>query len=174
MLTLQGVHIFLRALEPEDLTAIHRIENDERLWQVSETQTPFSLYTIKEYVANAHRDIYEVKQLRLVICLQETNALIGLIDIFDFDALNQRAGLGILIEGDDRRGKGFGFEALQLILRYSKKHLQLHQLYANIGAENASSVAVFEKAGFELVGTKKEWRRFRESFTDELLYQHLL
>jgi diamine N-acetyltransferase len=171
---LQGVHIFLRALEPEDLTAIHRIENDERLWQVSETQTPFSLYTIKEYVANAHRDIYEVKQLRLVICLQETNALIGLIDIFDFDALNQRAGLGILIEGDDRRGKGFGFEALQLILRYSKKHLQLHQLYANIGAENASSVAVFEKAGFELVGTKKEWRRFRESFTDELLYQHLL
>ncbi|MBV1925435.1 MAG: GNAT family N-acetyltransferase [Dokdonia sp.] len=174
MLTVQGEHIFLRALEPEDITAIHRIENDERLWQVSETQTPFSLYTIKEYVDNAHRDIYEVKQLRLVICEQETNALIGLVDLFDFDALNQRAGLGILIEGDDRRGKGFGFEALQLILRYSKKHLQLHQLYANIGAENASSIAVFEKAGFELVGTKKEWRRFRESFTDELLYQHLL
>jgi diamine N-acetyltransferase len=109
-----------------------------------------------------------------VICEQETNALSGLVELFDFDALNQRAGLGILIEGDDRRGKGFGFEALQLILRYSKKHLQLHQLYANIGAENASSIAVFEKAGFELVGTKKEWRRFRESFTDELLYQHLL
>jgi len=174
MLTLQGEHIFLRALEPEDFAAIYRIENDERLWQVSETQIPFSLYTIKEYVDNAHRDVYEVKQLRLVICLKETNALIGLIDVFDFDALNQRAGLGILIEEDQSRGKGFGFEALQLILEYAKKHLQLHQLYANIGAENTASVALFEKAGFELVGTKKEWRRFRESFADELLYQHLL
>lgn len=174
MKTLEGAHIFLRALEPEDLTAIHRIENDERLWQVSETQTPFSLFTIKEYVENAHRDIYEVKQLRLAICNRDTNKLIGLVDLFDFDALNQRAGIGILIEGEGDRGKGYGAEALQLIIEYSKKHLQLHQLYANIGAENASSIKLFETAGFTHVGTKKEWRRFRESFTDELLYQHLL
>tara|TARA_R110001632_G_scaffold45515_5_gene115710 strand:- start:1319 stop:1843 length:525 start_codon:yes stop_codon:yes gene_type:complete len=174
MKTLVGAHIFLRALEPEDLGDIHRIENDERLWQLSETQTPLSLFTIKEYVDNAHRDIYEVKQLRLAICNRDTNKLIGLVDLFDFDALNQRAGIGILIEGDGDRGKGYGAEALQLILEYSKKHLQLHQLYANIGAENAPSITLFEKAGFTHVGTKKEWRRFRESFTDELLYQHLL
>lgn len=174
MQTLEGTHIFLRALEPEDITDIHRIENDERLWQLSETQTPFSQFTIKEYVENAHRDIYEVKQVRLAICVQETNTLIGLVDLFDFDALNLRAGVGIIIEEDENRGKGYGAEALRLIIGYSKKHLQLHQLYANIGAENAPSIKLFETAGFTLVGTKKEWRRFRESFTDELLYQHLL
>jgi diamine N-acetyltransferase len=174
MVTLVGKHIFLRALEPEDLTAIHRIENDERLWQVSETQTPYSLFTMKEYLANAHRDIYEVKQLRLAICAKGSNALIGLIDVFDFDALHQRAGLGILIEEERNRGKGFGDEALRLLISYANTHLQLHQLYANIGAENASSIRLFEKAGFVLVGIKKDWRRFRESYTDELLYQHLL
>tara|TARA_R110002051_G_scaffold201631_1_gene268391 strand:- start:25053 stop:25577 length:525 start_codon:yes stop_codon:yes gene_type:complete len=174
MQTLEGAHIYLRALEPKDITDIHRIENDELLWQLSETQTPFSLFTIKEYVENAHRDIHEVKQLRLAICNRDTDKLIGLVDLFDFDALNQRAGVGILIEDEANRGNGYGAEALHLIVGYSKKHLQLHQLYANIGAENTPSIKLFEKAGFTHVGTKKDWRRFRESFTDELLYQHLL
>lgn len=174
MLTLQGENIFLRALEPEDLIDIHRIENDERLWRVSETQIPFSLFAIKEYLENAHRDIHEVKQLRLAICIQGTNALIGLIDLFDFDALNHRAGIGILIEEEGSRGKGYGYEALQLVVNYAKTHLQLHQLYANIGATNIPSILLFEKIGFMFVGIKKDWRRFGESYTDELLYQHLL
>ena len=68
MITLTGTAIYLRALEPEDLDFIHGVENDERIWEVSNTQTPYSKYLIKQYLANAHQDIYEAKQLRLVIC----------------------------------------------------------------------------------------------------------
>lgn len=181
MVTLVGSSVFLRALEPEDLIAIHRIENDERLWSVSETLTPFSLHSIKEYLAHAHKDIYEVKQLRLAICDTATKALIGLIDLFDFDPYNARAGVGILIESQENRGKGFGKEALTLILAYAKTHLKLHQLYANILEDNTASIQLFTHAGFDLVGVKKEWRRvsgegvrFRESYKNELLFQHLL
>jgi diamine N-acetyltransferase len=68
MVTLQGKNIYLRALEPEDLEFVYAIENDESIWEVSNTQTPYSRFLIRQYLENAHQDIYEAKQLRLVIC----------------------------------------------------------------------------------------------------------
>ena len=68
MLTLKGKTVYLRALEPEDLEFIYTIENDESIWEVSNTQTPYSKFLIKQYLQNAHQDIYEAKQLRLAIC----------------------------------------------------------------------------------------------------------
>ena len=97
MLTLKGEHIYLRALEPEDLDFIHTIENDETIWELSNTITPYSKFLIKEYLEHAHKDIYEVKQLRLLIS-DFNDSAIGLIDIFDFDIKNRRAGIGILIQ----------------------------------------------------------------------------
>ena len=50
MITLKGKHIYLRALEPEDLEFIHTIENDESLWELSNTITPYSKFLIKQYM----------------------------------------------------------------------------------------------------------------------------
>jgi diamine N-acetyltransferase len=84
MITLKGQTIFLRALEPEDLEFVYAIENDETIWEVSNTQTPYSKFLIRQYLENAHQDIYEAKQLRLAICKNQTSEAIGLIDLFDF------------------------------------------------------------------------------------------
>ncbi|PQJ23517.1 GNAT family N-acetyltransferase, partial [Tenacibaculum sp. SG-28] len=67
MQVLHGEHIRLRALEPEDLEFLFQIENNETFWEVSHTLIPFSKYILKQYIANAHQDIYEAKQLRLLI-----------------------------------------------------------------------------------------------------------
>ena len=72
MTTLKGNNIYLRALEPEDLEFIYKIENNESIWEVSNTQTPYSRFLIRQYLENAHQDIYEAKQLRLAICLNDT------------------------------------------------------------------------------------------------------
>ena len=85
MTTLKGNTIYLRALEPEDLEFIYAIENNESVWEVSNTQTPYSRFLIRQYLENAHQDIYEAKQMRLAICLSDTFEAIGLIDLFDFD-----------------------------------------------------------------------------------------
>lgn len=123
MLTLKGEHIYLRALEPEDLEFIHQIENDETIWEISNTITPYSKYLIKQYLENAHKDIYEVKQLRLVIC-NDADTAIGMIDLFDFDIKNKRAGIGILVKSETDRQKGYGKEALKLLIKYSFKPLR--------------------------------------------------
>jgi len=173
MLTLKGKHIYLRALEPEDLEFVHAIENDQSIWEISNTITPYSKHVLKQYLANAHRDIFEVKQLRLVISNYE-DVPIGMIDLFDFDFINKRAGVGIIVKETDDRNKGFGGEALKLLTKYCKAHLNLHQLYCNISEENEASLKLFQNQGFEIVGLKKDWNCVHNIFKNEYLMQRLL
>ena len=169
-MTLKGKHIYLRALEPEDLDFVFEIENNENIWEISNTIAPFSKYVIKRYLENAHKDIFETKQLRLVISDNKENPL-GLIDLYDFDFINKRAGIGIIIKDAKNRHKGFGLESLQILVKYSFEKLYLHQLYCNISEENNASIKLFEKVGFTQVGLKKDWNVINGEFKNEYLYQ---
>ena len=104
---LKGEKSNLRALEPEDLEFLYTIENNESFWEISHTQTPFSKYLLKQYLENAHLDIFEAKQLRLLIEEKSTKRQIGLIDLFDFNPQHKRAGIGILIHPDFQKNGCF-------------------------------------------------------------------
>jgi len=171
MITLKGPEIYLRALEPEDLEFVYAIENNESIWEVSNTQTPYSRFLIRQYLENAHQDIYEAKQLRLAICKNESSEAIGLIDLFDFDPKNKRAGVGIIIQDETDRHSGYGKEALGLVIDYAFQQLQLHQLYANIGTENSASLSLFATFGFQKIWVKKDWNFTKNRFHDEILFQ---
>jgi diamine N-acetyltransferase len=171
MITLKGENIYLRALEPNDLEFVYAMENDQSIWEVSNTQTPYSRFLVKQYLENAQQDIYEAKQLRLAICQDEDFPALGLIDLFDFDPKNNRAGIGIVIQGQENREQNIGSEALALLIRYAFYHLNLHQLYANIGTENEASLALFAKFGFEKIGTKKDWILVNGQYQDEAIFQ---
>ncbi|HEY9184281.1 MAG TPA: GNAT family protein [Salegentibacter sp.] len=170
MRTLKGNKIYLRALEPEDLDFVHEVENNEDFWVVSATQSPYSRYMIKKYLENAHRDIYEVKQLRLVIC-DYNHTAVGLIDLFDLEPKDKRAALGILIADPADRKKGYGTESISLICNYCFRHLALHQVYVNVTTDNEASIKLFESLGFTRVGVKKDWIFVDNKFKDEALYQ---
>lgn len=173
MINLKGKHIYLRALEPEDLDFIYEIENDQSVWEISNTIAPYSKFLINQYLKNAHKDIFEVKQLRLVICNREDLA-VGLIDLFDFDFKNKRAGIGVLIKDETQRQKGFSKEALDLLMDYAANHLDLHQLYCNISEDNMMSLKLFKNHGFEIVGLKKDWNLIKGLFKNEYLLQRIL
>ena len=170
-MTLKGNTIYIRALEPEDLEFIYAIENDEDIWEVSNTQTPYSKFLIRQYLENAHQDIYEAKQLRLAICTNTSDKAIGLIDLFEFDPKNNRAGIGIVIQNKEDRSKGYGKEALSLVIDFSFNQLQLHQLFANIGVENSSSLNLFAIFGFQKIGVKKDWIYTNNNYQDEAIFQ---
>ncbi len=171
MITLKGNNIYLRALEPEDLEFVYAVENDERIWEVSNTQTPYSRFLVKRYLENAQQDIYEARQLRMAVCDVKSFKAVGLIDLFDFDAKNARAGIGILIKNDQDRNRGTGTEALQLLINYAFTHLNLHQVFANIDSGNEASMALFAKFGFENIGVKKDWNFVNGMYKDEVLFQ---
>jgi len=170
MVTLQTNLCYLRALEPEDLDFIYQIENDETVWEISQTITPYSRFLIKEYLENAHKDIFEVKQQRFVICTFKDEP-VGLIDVFDFDVKNKRAGVGVLIYGEENIGKGYGTDALKMVVNYCFKHLDLHQIYCNISEDNLPSKKLFESKNFKPIGLKKDWIYSNGTYKNEYLYQ---
>lgn len=171
MVNLQGEHIRLRALEPTDLDFLYELENNTDLWEISGTTTPYSKHVLKLYLDNAHRDIYDVKQLRL--CIVKENKVVGLIDLFDFDPQNKRVGVGIVVLDDKERNKGIGTEAVSLLTDYVFQVLGLRQLYANVLEENAASLYLFKKLGFVEVGIKKDWIFSNGIFKNEILLQKI-
>lgn len=171
MVELKGEHINLRALVLEDLAFLYTIENDESLWELSQIQTPFSKDVLQKYLETAQDDIKELKQLRLAIT-SKTNEPIGFIDLFDYDSLNKHAGVSIVITQSQRR-KGFGKNALSLLMDYSFNDLGLHQLYSNVLEDNNESIRLFESVGFEKVGLKKMWRFYKGRYKNEYLFQFI-
>lgn len=172
MKLLRGAHIQLRALEPEDLEFLYALENDTDIWEISGTLTPYSKKVLRDYLEKSHRDIFEVKQLRLAICAGPQSP-IGLIDLYDFDPKHLRAGLGIVISEPGDRDRGYGAEAIRLLEAYAFETLGLHQLYASVGENNTRSQHLFEKLGFTRSGIRRQWWRTATGFEDEWFYQKI-
>jgi diamine N-acetyltransferase len=170
---MNGEKVRLRAVEPGDVDFIYRMENDPTIWHVGNTVVPFSRFQIEQYALTSQHNIYAEKQLRLMIELKEPSLkgkIIGAIDLYDFDPLHKRAGIGILITHEERE-KGFASESLNLLIRYSFEILMLHQLFCFISPENIHSLHLFEKHGFVQCGVKKEWRLKEGKWTDEIMFQ---
>ena len=170
---MKGDKIQLRALEPEDLTFLYNIENDVKNWIVSETKIPFSKYLLKTYLDQAGLGIEKTGQFRFVIEETESMDSVGLIDVFDFDPINRRISLGVLVN-EDYRNKGYAFEALSLIENYAAEQLNVHQIYCEVQADNIKSIDLFSKNNYRISGTKKDWILKRDTFTDVLFFQKFL
>ncbi|MBO73254.1 MAG: GNAT family N-acetyltransferase [Flavobacteriales bacterium] len=168
---LVGHKVALRALEPSDLDLIYSWENNPEVWEVSHTLVPFSKFVLMQYLKTQHLDIYTSKQLRLVIENKNSDS-IGLIDLFEFEPKHKRVGVGVLVD-EKSRGKGYAREALSILEEYCFKHLDLKQIYANIGSKNKVSLQLFEGLGYQKVGVKKDWIKTTNGFEDEILYQKI-
>jgi diamine N-acetyltransferase len=165
-------NISLRAPEPADVDLLYKWENDMSLWCLSNTVTPYSRFVLEQYILSSHQDIYTNKQLRLMIDLDinDQRITIGSIDLFDFDPVNKRAGVGILLD-KNYRNKGYAYEALLHLIDYCFSVLQLHQLFCNITIDNEVSLKLFKKHKFKIIGLKKEWIYSNNKWLDEYMLQ---
>lgn len=167
---LENDQIRLRALEPEDLDTLFLWENNTEWWGVGHTLTPYSRYLLKAYIRESARDIYETKQLRLMIELKNERKPIGMIDLYDFDPYHRKAGVGILLD-TDYRNNGYARVAMLLLAGYAFNYLKLHQLYAYVQASNMGSRSLFTNCGFTVNGVFKDWLERGGAFEDALLMQ---
>lgn len=171
---LSDERLLLRAPEPEDLEILYQWENDTSLWQYGNTQAPLSRFVLREYLREASKDIYTTRQLRLMICLKDQpTPAIGAVDLFDFDPVHLRAGVGILLDQSYRK-QGFAAQSIGMIKEYARVQLGLHQLYCSITENNPESMSLFESAGFELSGIQKHWTRIGTRWYAQKMYQCML
>ena len=107
-MNIEGRTIRLRAVEPGDVDLMYEWENDCDIWPVSGTTEPFSRHQLERFVER-HQDIVGVLcdgQLRLIIETLLSSKPVGAIDLFEYDPIHRRAGIGILIYEQSDRGRG--------------------------------------------------------------------
>ncbi len=171
MIDMKGKLVKLRALELDDALLIYQWENQPEVWRTSHMPGPYSMESIRQYVQNALvYNVLAMQQVRFMIETLKDKTPIGMVDLFDLDMLNGRAGIGIMIDGN-YRARGFAGDALRLIIAYGFQHLHLHQLYVDVVVSNAASMRLFQKAGFVITGHRRDWVRNGPDYEDVIFMQ---
>lgn len=148
--------VTLRSLEATDLDVLYKWENDTRLWTVSNIMAPSPKSYLWQYLQNYDSDIYNTRQLRLMITKTETGEPVGTVDLTTFDPFNNRAEFGFMID-QAHAGKGLGSAALKLTISYVRDYLGLSQIYALVPVDNSMCIALLKKHGFITAGVLKKW-----------------
>lgn len=154
----------LRKIEPSDLPFLYQWENDATMWADSDTHNPLSRHDLHQYIENTTGDIYRDGQLRLIIedsqlstlNSQLSTKIVGCIDLFDFDARNRKAAIGMYI-APDARGRGVGKQAVQLLLDYAFNFLHLRMVYAIISVNNVACSRLYEQMDFLPSSPLRAW-----------------
>jgi RimJ/RimL family protein N-acetyltransferase len=86
----------------------------------------------------------------------KTNELIGNCGYVDLDHLNQAGEVGIFIGNKNFWNRGYGTEALSLLLDYGFKALNLHNICLKTYSFNERAIKSYEKIGFKIIGKRRE------------------
>lgn len=164
--------IALRALEPADIDAIYRWENDPALWSVSDAHQPFSRQALQRFIdESSSLDIYASRQLRLMAC--DGDATVGCVDLYDFDPFHRRAGIGIMVDSRLRH-RGYGKAMLVAVEDFARQHLAMHQLYSIVADDNRHSISLFGKAGYAPCGTLSDWTLSEGRWVNATMFQKII
>jgi RimJ/RimL family protein N-acetyltransferase len=99
----------------------------------------------------------------------ETKRLIGTCSLMDINPVNGLATLGIGIGETEFWGKGYGTEAVKLLVEYGMFFLNLHNIKLEVFGFNPRAIRAYEKAGFSLVGRRRAARLLGGERYDDII-----
>lgn len=102
------------------------------------------------------------------IVLKESNELIGSCGFKKIDLLHQNGTLSMFIGEEGKRGKGYGREALKLLLNYGFNNLNLNNINLSVFSFNTKVKKFYESLGFKTCGTKHKCHYLRGKYYDEI------
>ena len=162
-----GDRIYLRPLDAEaDLDRCLGWINDPELQARIGRRHPMSRAQEKEWLAGQYK---REDHLNLAIVLKDGDQHVGNCGFNQIDYINRSAEFGILIAERDAWGKGYGPEAIGLILKHGFEELGLHRVWLWAYSFNQHAVRAYEKAGFKHEGVLREAYFRHGSYHDHIV-----
>jgi diamine N-acetyltransferase len=103
----------------------------------------------------------------------EKDEPVGCIELYNYDPINRRAAVGIVISNEYRH-RGYGQAMVSALTEFCQQNTSLHQLYADIAATNQPSIRIFSRAGYQHCATLRDWVIRANQFVDTYRYQLIL
>jgi RimJ/RimL family protein N-acetyltransferase len=151
----RGKLVRLSAPREEDAEAFSRWSEDARYLRNLDTDYARPV-PAREFAERFNAQRGNAQAVEFHLRTLEEDRLIGFVAVHSIEWNNQSALLAIGIGEPDYRGKGYGGDALQLILGYAFRELNLHRLGLDVIANNQPAIRAYEKAGFRREGAMRE------------------
>jgi RimJ/RimL family protein N-acetyltransferase len=163
---LKGEKVLLRSLEKEDLEAFNRFQNDFEIHQLADDEPyvprPFAFrerWFDEKVVKNE-------ETTSVFFAIEADEKLIGSCGLFDIDTTSRNAVVGIVIGNRDYWGKGYGRDALGVLIEYGFQHRNLHHIVLDVLATNERAVRSYLAVGFAEEGRLREHAWFDGRWVD--------
>ncbi|UFJ39880.1 GNAT family N-acetyltransferase [Brevibacillus humidisoli] len=163
---LEGNQVYLRPIGLDDTELYFRMLFHDETRRLTGTQKSFTKEQIYRYIEGKGHD---TSSLLLLIALRETDEVIGDIALQSIDPANRSANIRIAINDDRHQGKGYGREALLLLLDYGFGILNLHRIELNVFSYNKRAAHVYEKLGFQREGVQRDALYYNHEYHDSIL-----
>jgi RimJ/RimL family protein N-acetyltransferase len=151
-----GKRLRLRGIERSDLPRFHEWLNDPEVTDGISLYLPLSMTDEEQWFEKATHIGQDERPLAIEMKNADGWCLIGNIGLFNLEWANRSAEFGIFIGDKSLWNKGYGTEAVELILRHGFETLNLNRIYLRVYSTNPRAKRSYEKAGFVLEGTMRQ------------------
>jgi len=165
---LAGTKCYLSPMDTNDVEKFTGWLNDmEILVNLPYYSGMISLESERAFLSTLSKDHnYSIVDLK-------TDVLLGTCGFSDIDYVNQTAETGIFIGDKSYWNKGYGTEALSLLIDYAFRALNFHNVMLRVFDYNKAAMRVYEKIGFKVFGTRRE-ALLRNLERHDILYMDIL
>ncbi|MFQ5412535.1 MAG: GNAT family N-acetyltransferase [Phycisphaerae bacterium] len=167
---LSGDRLYLRPMELADLKDCQRWINDPETRGSLATYQPFNEIAERQFI---EKTADTRNGVAFMIVLKESNRPIGCLGLMNIRWKDRTAEFGITVGEADCRGRGYGTEATELTLSYAFESLNLNRVQLGVWDFNTAGIRAYEKAGFVLEGTMRDYGFIAGRTVDHLMYSIL-
>ena len=171
----QGTLVRLEAVDEETMSVIFsRWSRDSEYWRLMalEPSQPYSVKTSKEWLEKERKKAAPDLYVFMIKSLMD-DRLIGEISLDGIQWHHGDTFVGISIGEREYWNRGYGTDAMRVILRYAFEELNLYRVTLNVFEYNSRAIRSYEKVGFRFEGREKEFLQ-RDGRRWDLLYMGLL
>ncbi len=161
---IEGKQIYLSPMNIDDVEIYTKWINDLNITDnLGNSSKVISLHKEKGILEKLSNQDYS-----FAIILKDEDKLIGNISLFDVNHIHRNATCGLFIGDTENQNKGYGTEALKLLLSYGFNTLNLNNVMLKVFEFNKQAIACYEKVGFKLIGRHRKCYFVKGKYYDEL------
>ncbi|MGG3281916.1 GNAT family N-acetyltransferase [Paenibacillus solani] len=167
---LEGERLYLRPFNQEDIAGYYEILFHPEMRRLTGTRQAFTIDGVRRYIEEKSGS---PDTIMLLIALSDDDQFIGDIALQDIDYVNRNANMRIAIGSDEHLGKGYGPEAMRLLLEYAYGILNLHRIELQVFDYNQRAIKAYEKVGFKREGVQRDALYYQHHYYDSIMMSML-
>jgi diamine N-acetyltransferase len=163
---LTGSQVYLRPIEKDNLQQLYIWFNDPEIRGLTGEVLPTSQTGVEEYFARLQTD---TSRVWFSVVLQENDQLIGEAGLLRMFPAWRTTDLSIIIGEKSAWRKGYGNEAMELLLDYAFGYLNYHRVAIGVVGTNERALRFYERIGFTREGIQQDGYYYAHEFQDFLM-----